>query len=276
VYTGGGLIKEIMLGGIAMLEQYKCDRLVVKKYTTRQEMGAAAAADAEQVIAQIIRDKGYVNMIFAAAPSQNEMLDNLLNSSLIDWSKVNAMHMDEYVGLPEGSPQSFGTYLWEHIFCHKQFQSIHYIRGNTENTQAECERYTALLREYPVDVVCLGIGENGHIAFNDPWVAEFADEKAVKVVQLDPVCRNQQVNDGCFAAIDDVPNHAITLTVPALMAARYMFCVVPSATKADAVRRTVCGPVTEDCPASILRTHGAAVLYCDADSGRDLTKEAML
>ena len=256
-----------------MMEQWKQDQLDIKKYTTRQEMGAGAAADAEKVIAQIIQEKGHINMIFAAAPSQNEMLQNLLRSEKIDWSKVNAMHMDEYVGLPEGSAQSFGTYLNDHIFCHKQFKSIHYIHGAAPDAAAECARYTQILRQYPVDVVCLGIGENGHIAFNDPWVAEFQDQEAVKVVQLDEMCRNQQVNDGCFPSIDDVPTHAITLTIPSLMAAKHMFCVVPAATKADAVKNTVHGPITEDCPASILRTHGSAVLYCDADSGRYLATE---
>ncbi len=256
-----------------MLEQWKCDQLTIKKYTTRQEMGTAAAADAEKVIAQIIREKGYVNMIFAAAPSQNEMLQSLLNSDCIDWSKVNAMHMDEYVGLPEGSAQSFGAYLNDHIFSHKTFKSVHYIRGSAEDSQEECGRYSEILRQYPVDVVCQGIGENGHIAFNDPWVAEFQDKKAVKVVQLDEMCRNQQVNDGCFPAIDDVPTHAITLTIPSLMAAKHLFCVVPAATKAEAVKNTVYGLVSENCPASIMRTHSAAILYCDGDSGRYLTKE---
>ena len=256
-----------------MMEQWKQDQLEIKKYTTRQEMGAGAAADAERVIAQIIQEKGHINMIFAAAPSQNEMLQNLLHSERIDWSKVNAMHMDEYVGLPEGNPQSFGAYLNDHIFRHKQFKSVHYIHGAAPDAAAECARYTQILQQHPVDVVCLGIGENGHIAFNDPWVAEFQDQEAVKVVQLDEICRNQQVNDGCFPSIDDVPTHAITLTIPSLMAAKHMFCVVPAATKAEAVKNTVHGPITEDCPASILRTHSSAVLYCDADSGRYLVKE---
>ena len=256
-----------------MMEQWKQDQLEIKKYTTRQEMGAGAAADVERVIAQIIQEKGHINMIFAAAPSQNEMLQNLLHSERIDWSKVNAMHMDEYVGLPEGNPQSFGAYLNDHIFRHKQFKSVHYIHGAAPDAAAECARYTQILQQHPVDVVCLGIGENGHIAFNDPWVAEFQDQEAVKVVQLDEICRNQQVNDGCFPSIDDVPTHAITLTIPSLMAAKHMFCVVPAATKAEAVKNTVHGPITEDCPASILRTHSSAVLYCDADSGRYLVKE---
>lgn len=256
-----------------MVSQWKKDQLQIKKYATRQEMGAGAAADAEKVIAGIIEEKGEINMIFAAAPSQNEMLQNLLSSSRIDWSKVNALHMDEYVGLPAGDPHTFGSYLKEHIFGHKPFKSVHYICGSAADPEAECLRYSKLLEEYPVDVVCLGIGENGHIAFNDPWVAEFNDPKAVKVVELDSMCRMQQVNDGCFPTIDDVPTHAVTLTIPSLVAAKHMFCVVPAATKANAVKNTVYGPITEDCPATILRNHPSAILYCDADSGVYLKEE---
>ena len=254
-----------------MVMEFKKDKLTVKRYDTRQEMGACAAAEAEKIIAAIIAEKGQINMIFAAAPSQNEMLQNLLNSNLIDWSKVNALHMDEYVGLPEDDSHTFGTYLKEHIFAHKPFKSVHYICGSAADSEAECLRYSALLQQYPVDVVCLGIGENGHIAFNDPWVVEFNDPKAVKVVELDAMCRNQQVNDGCFPTINDVPTHALTLTIPSLTAAKHLFCVVPAATKANAVKNTVYGPITEDCPASIMRLHPSATLYCDADSGCYLT-----
>ena len=250
------------------MEQWKKDNLIIKKYETRQQMGKAAALDAEEVICRIIAEKGEINMIFAAAPSQNEMLEGLLSGDKIDWSKVNALHMDEYVGLPEGDSHTFGMYLYEHIFRHKPFKSIHYIGGG--DPAAVCERYEKLLAEYPVDVVCLGIGENGHIAFNDPWVADFDDPKPVKIVELDAMCRQQQVNDGCFPELESVPTHAVTLTIPALTAAGYMFCVVPGATKTDAVTKTVNGPVTEDCPATILRKHSGAILYCDGDSGRNI------
>lgn len=255
-----------------MISQFTQDKLVVKKYATRAEMGAGAAADAEKVIAGIIAEKGEINMIFAAAPSQNEMLAGLLSSSVIDWSKVNALHMDEYLGLPEGDSHTFGAYLYDHIFGQKPFKSVHYI-GSGNDPEEVCRRYTETLEKYPVDVVCLGIGENGHIAFNDPWVAEFNDPKAVKVVELDSMCRMQQVNDGCFPTIDDVPTHAVTLTIPSLVAAKHMFCVVPASTKANAVKNTVYGPITEDCPATILRNHPSAVLYCDADSGVYLKEE---
>lgn len=252
--------------------ELKKDKLVIKRYDTRAEMGACAAQEAEKVIADIIAKKGQINMIFAAAPSQNEMLAGLLNSPIIDWSKVNALHMDEYVGLPEGDSHTFGVYLYEHIFRHKNFKSIHYIRGFAEDAEAECERYTKLLEQFPPDVVCLGIGENGHIAFNDPWVADLNDPKMVKIVELDGMCRQQQVNDGCFPALADVPTHAVTLTVTALTSAEYMFCVVPAPTKANAVKATVYGPISEDCPASVMRRHDHAVLYCDRDSGKYLVE----
>ena len=252
------------------MQQLKKDKLTVKKYNTRAEMGAFAAADAERVIADIINKKGEVNIIFAAAPSQNEMLENLLKSPLIDWEKVNALHMDEYIGLPEGDSHTFGIYLKDHIFGHKKFKTVNYIRGFSDNAEAECARYTEVLNKYKPDVVCLGIGENGHIAFNDPWEADFNDPKAVKIVALDEKCRMQQVNDGCFHSIDAVPTHAITLTIPTLFSAAHLFCVVPAATKADAVKNTVCGEITVDCPASIMRNHADATLYCDADSGKYL------
>ena len=255
------------------MKQWKKEQLIIKKYPTRKEMGQGAAADAERVIADIIAQKGEINMIFAAAPSQNEMLQSLLNSQIIDWSKVNALHMDEYIGLPEGDSHTFGSYLNDHIFSHKPFKSVHYIRGSAADPEAECLRYSQLLQEFPVDVVCLGIGENGHIAFNDPWVAQFEDPKAVKIVELDAMCRNQQVNDGCFPTLEDVPTHAITLTIPSLVFAKYMFCVVPAATKAEAVKNTVYGQISEDCPASILRKHPNAILYCDSDSGFHLKED---
>ena len=252
------------------MQELKKDKLSVKRYSTRAEMGACAARDAEKVISAIIKEKGEVNIIFAAAPSQNEMLENLLKSPIIDWECVNALHMDEYIGLPEGDSHTFGIYLKEHIFGHKNFKSINYIRGFADDAEAECARYTEVLKQFRPDVVCLGIGENGHIAFNDPWEADFNDPKAVKIVALDEKCRTQQVNDGCFPNIDAVPTHAITLTIPTLFAADHLFCVVPAATKAEAVKNTVLGEITVDCPASIMRKHSDATLYCDADSGKYL------
>jgi glucosamine-6-phosphate deaminase len=204
-------------------------------------------------------------MIFAAAPSQNDFLNVLIEQG-IDWRRINAFHMDEYIGLPANAPQRFGSFLNEKIFSKVPFASFNYINGNAADPDAECERYAELLIQNPPNIVCMGIGENGHIAFNDPHAADFDDPKQVKVVDLDLECRQQQVNDGCFPKLNDVPTHAVTLTIPALMAGKHIFCMVPGKNKARAIHDTLLGEVSEQCPASILRKHPNAVLFLDEDS----------
>ena len=242
------------------------DLLKVNIYDTRDEMGKAAGADIKSCILSLLEKKETINMIFAAAPSQNEVLYALATDKEIPWHRVNAFHMDEYIGLSKDAPQGFGNFLKEHIFGLADFKSVNYIDISAPDADAECERYSALLKEYPTDIVVMGIGENGHIAFNDPPVADFKDPKAVKPVALDEICRNQQVNDGCFAKLDDVPKTAITLTVPTLFAGDHLFCIVPAKTKANAVRATLCGEIGEACPATVLRRHESAILYLDGDS----------
>lgn len=246
------------------------DKLVVNIYDSRADMGAAAGAKAAELIKEQLAQKNEINVIFAAAPSQNETLATLIKAEGIDWGRVNAFHMDEYIGLSKDAPQGFGNFLKEHIFKFLPFKSVNYIDCTATDIDAECERYSKLLKENPVDIVLLGIGENGHIAFNDPHVADFNDEKTVKAVKLDEVCRQQQVNDGCFKTLADVPEYALTLTVPTLCAAKHMVCTVPAATKAWAVAATVNEPISEKVPATIMRKHDSAVMYCDNDSGRDL------
>jgi glucosamine-6-phosphate deaminase len=233
-------------------------------------MGAVAAKDVAETIRRLLAHQAEVNMIFAAAPSQNEFLEALSTSNHIDWRRIHAFHMDEYVGLPADASQRFGNFLKERIFDRAPFRNVHYLNGNHRQLDQECNRYAALLQQHPVDVVCMGIGENGHIAFNDPHVAQFDDPVRVKVVDLDETCRMQQVNDGCFASIDEVPTHALTLTVPALMSGRYLFCMVPARTKARAVYQTVHDPISEAIPATCLRMHENAVLYTDAESAEML------
>lgn len=258
-----------------MIKAFKQDSLLCRIYDTRSEMGAAAAEDIHNKILQLLSEKEVINMIFAAAPSQNEVLDALIRKTDIPWNRINAFHMDEYIGLNDDAPQKFGTFLKNAIFDRVPFKNIYLINGSSTQTQAECDRYTKLLKDNPVDIVCLGIGENGHIAFNDPGVADFDDKALIKVAQLDDMCRQQQVNDGCFAHIDDVPETALTLTIPALISAEYMFCVVPAATKANAVYTAIRGDISEKCPASVLRTHKNAILYCDSDSGAGLLQEVV-
>ena len=255
---------------MALLKELKCENLAVEIHDTRDAMGAAAAADCAAAMKKLLAEKAEINMIFAAAPSQNEFLDHLCAEEGLDWTRVNAYHMDEYVGLAADAPQGFGQFLKRGIFDRLPFKSVNYIDITATDADAEAARYGALLTKNPADIVCMGIGENGHIAFNDPHVADFNDKFACKKVDLDEKCRQQQVNDGCFATIDDVPKYALSLTIPTLMAPKHVFCMVPGATKTWAVTRTVTGEVGEACPATALRSHADATLYCDADSGKDL------
>lgn len=248
-----------------LTKSFKADLLSVNIYDTRKNMGMAAAADIAACMKKLLAEKDSIYMIFAAAPSQNEMLEALIAEEGIDWGRVHALHMDEYVNLPADAPQGFGNFLRRAIFDKVPFASVNLI-GTDADSEATCARYDALLTEHPVDIVCMGIGENGHIAFNDPHVADFHDPLKIKKVDLDQKCRQQQVNDGCFQSIDQVPTHALTLTIPTLYNVENVFCVVPAASKAEAVKNTVTGPVSEVCPASILRKHANATLYVDADS----------
>jgi glucosamine-6-phosphate deaminase len=242
------------------------DNLKVEIYTGRLAMGIAAAEIVAKKISQLQRKQDVVNIIFAAAPSQNEFLAALISQEGIDWSKVNAFHMDEYIGLPGGHAALFSSFLERKLFEHLPFRSLNCISCNAKDVQVECDRYAELLAQRPPDIVCMGIGGNGHIAFNDPHVADFNDPLRVKIVDLDHECRMQQVNDGCFLQLNDVPAKAITLTVPALLAGKHIYCIVPGKNKAKAVDRTLNGPVTEQCPASVLRTHADAILFLDNDS----------
>ena len=249
-----------------MTQKLAIDLLQVEKHDTRKAMGEAAAAAVYHQITKRLQTKPEINMLFAAAPSQNEFLAALASYGDIDWSRINALHMDEYIGLAPDAPQSFGNFLKAAIFGKVPFRSVNYLNGNAPDSEAECARYTALLSQMPLDIACTGIGENGHIAFNDPHVAEFEDASEVKEVMLDPVCRMQQVYDGCFQSLPEVPVKALTLTIPAILRAEYIVCVVPGQNKAKAVEQTLHGAISEACPASVLRRHPNATLYLEKDS----------
>ncbi len=250
------------------MKTFKQDKLTVEIYENRVLMGQAAARDIKEKIAQLLSAKAEINIIFAAAPSQNDVLKALAEDKEIEWDRVNAYHMDEYIGLDKDAPQGFGNFLKDHIFGLAPFKSVNYIDITAQDPEKEAQRYGKLLEKNPTDIVIMGIGENGHIAFNDPPVADFKDKKTVKPVKLDEVCRQQQVNDGCFESIDKVPTHALTLTVPTLMKAPWVYCIVPVKTKANAVKETLCGSIDEHCPASVLRTHNNAKLYLDNESSK--------
>ncbi|MFM8578471.1 MAG: glucosamine-6-phosphate deaminase [Planctomycetaceae bacterium] len=249
----------------------RVDQLDVIRHPDRAALGRAAGREIADILRQALAAQRRVRVVFAAAPSQNETLAALASAEGIEWSRVEAFHMDEYVGLEEGAPQRFARYLEERIFRRVMPGAVHLIgTGGSSSVLAaaadECRRYADVLGTAVIDLVCLGIGENGHIAFNDPPVADFHDPEAVKVVALDEACRRQQVNDGCFPSCEAVPTHAITLTIPTLLSARRMVCAVPGSTKRIAVERVLSGPVSTSCPASILRTHPACTLHVDHDS----------
>jgi glucosamine-6-phosphate deaminase len=244
------------------------DKLKVEIFPDRKAMGEAAGHAVAEKMKELLKEKENLFMVFAAAPSQNEFLDTLSGSPGIDWKKVTAFHMDEYVGLPLTAPQNFGFFLRERLFEKVHPGRVHYIDGTAKDLRAECDRYSSLLRDRPFDIACVGIGENGHLAFNDPPVADFNDPLWVKIVELDLASRQQQVHDGCFEDLASVPKKAITLTIPALFRAKFIHCMVPAATKAAAVKETLRGPISTACPATILRRHDNAILFLDQESSR--------
>ena len=246
-------------------QQKKYDNLVVSVYEKRRDMGRAAAADVIEKMKALLEKKRTIRMIFASAPSQNEFLETLRNASGIDWQRVTVFHMDEYIGLDPKSEQSFSKFLCDRLFDSVKPGKVHLING-LNHPEKEAQLYSERLREAPIDIVCLGIGENGHIAFNDPPVADFNDPKLIKKVKLDEISRQQQVNDNVFRHLDDVPAHALTLTIPALMSGSHLYCIVPGLTKKEAVRKTLTGSISEAVPATILRRHPDCTLYLDKDS----------
>jgi glucosamine-6-phosphate deaminase len=247
-------------------KEFTADRLAVKIFDGREQMGRYAATEVASRIKELLQSKDQINIIFAAAPSQNEFLEALARAQGIAWGSVNAFHMDEYIGLAPGHPQRFGHFLKERIFDKVGFKAVYFLDAEGQTPGKNSAEYTALLRRFPPDIVCMGIGENTHIAFNDPHVADFADPELVKPVRLDVASRQQQVNDGCFTALSEVPETAVTLTVPALMQATYVYCMVPGTHKAEAIYHTLHDRVSETYPSTVLREHPHAILYLDRES----------
>jgi glucosamine-6-phosphate deaminase len=238
--------------------------------SSREELGRVAARDIAEKLRERLAQQRSARIIFAAAPSQTVMLEALAEEPGIDWTRITAFHMDEYLGLAADAPQRFSAYLRRTIFDRVPFGAVHLIEPGT-NPQAVVDNYTALLGAAPIDLLLCGIGSNGHLAFNDP-PALFEDPADVKIVQLDDTCRQQQVDDLCFERFSDVPTEAITLSIPRLLRCDEVFCCVPGMLKADAVRDALEGLITELCPASILRLHPSCKLYLDRDSASKLTQ----
>ena len=254
-----------------MIRELRIDELEIKVFDNRVKMGEAAASAVGEQIVKLLGQQEYVNIVFASAPSQNEFLEALIKQPGIDWTRVNAFHVDEYIGLQENAPEKFGSFLRGKIFKYLPFHTLNYINGNAPDSFAECGRYAELLHDYPSDIVCLGIGENGHLAFNDP-PADFETEDPFIVVDLDEKCREQQLGEGWFKSIDEVPKKAISMSIKQIFKSKNIICSVPGERKAIAVKNCLEEPVSNLYPASVLQQHSNCTIYLDDLSASLLSK----
>jgi len=255
-----------------LVDSFRADKLNVYIYESRPSMGTAAAAVVAAELRRVIEARSQAVAIFASAPSQNEFLAALAGTPGIDWSRVVGFHLDEYLGMDDQAPQSFRRFLVDRLVSKVALKEFHGLRGEAEDGAAESKRYGELLVANPPDFAVLGIGENGHLAFIDPPFCDFEDPEPVKVVELDEVCRTQQVNEGAFATLGDVPRHALSLTIPTIMARPRLFAIVPGPAKREAIKSTIEGAIATTCPASILRRHPDAHLFIDRDSASLLAR----
>jgi glucosamine-6-phosphate deaminase len=245
-----------------MRKSFYQDKLRVEIFDNKEDMGQESASFVAEKLNLAIKDRGTANLILGTGASQFPFLDAFLKEDL-DWMKINLFHLDEYIGLSDQHPASFRRFLKERIAVKVNPKNVFYINGDEDNMDAEIRRYEKLLKDNPVDVACIGIGENGHIAFNDPGVADFNDPEYLKIVEMDTACRKQQVGEGWFPTINDVPGKAITLTITAIMDSGVISCTVPDTRKSEAVYNALMGKISPACPASILRKHNNAVLFLD-------------
>ncbi len=247
------------------MKTFTIDKLEVAIYEKTKAMGEAAAEFVEQKLTAAIKEKNAANMILATGASQFSFLEALQKKE-IDWQKVTVFHLDEYKGISDQHPASFRKYLKERILDAVSPKKIYFLEGDSEDLEKVMEDYSAELRKHPIDIACIGIGENGHIAFNDPPIADFDDPKLVKLAVLDEACRRQQLGEGWFPTFEEVPKEALTLTIPAIMSCKAISCVVPDGRKAQAVYDALYKTIDTSCPASILRTHPETRLFLDKKS----------
>ncbi len=248
------------------LKTFQVDALPVRVYRTMDELSETVALEVRDHLRECLATQGAAAAILATGNSQIAFLARLVALGGVDWSRVTLFHMDEYLGLPATHKASFRKYMRERVESLVKPRQFHYLDGDCDLPLDEVARYTALLKAQPLDLCCLGIGENGHIAFNDPPVARFDDAHLVKLVKLDDACKRQQVKEGHFESMEAVPPYAFTLTVPALCLARKLMCVAPETRKAQAVRDALRGPIATSCPASFLRTQPQCTMFLDPDS----------
>jgi glucosamine-6-phosphate deaminase len=250
--------------------QFNVEHLDVQLFADKQQMGVASASFVVEQLQQAIDRKGEANLVVATGNSQHAFLLALREIDGIDWSRVTVFHLDEYLGISDQHIASFRLYLQKWLFDHISFRAVHLLNGDAPDAQAECKRYSDLLAGQEIDVACIGIGENGHLAFNDP-PADFETSEIIHVVTLDEACRLQQVGEGYFNGIEDVPTQALSMSIPAIMSAKVISCVVPEQRKADAVKRTLEENISPMCPATVLRTHPDCHLFLDAESASKLS-----
>lgn len=257
------------MNNVSKSGNFKKDKLEINIYKDSTEMGKAAAKSVSEQLRNAVNKNGSANLILATGASQFTFLENLQKES-IEWDTITVFHLDEYKGISDKHPASFRKYLRERILDIVKPKQVYYLNGDVADTEQEALRYEKLLKEHEIDVACIGIGENGHIAFNDPPVADFDDPRLVKVVELDEACRKQQLGEGWFPTFNDVPTHALSLTIPAIMRCKIISCVVPDGRKSQAVYDTVNNEISTQCPATILKTHPAAMLYLDSAAASKL------
>ena len=248
------------------VQSFEADSLPVRVFASEEDMASAAAAEVNEYLCGIIANQGSAAAILATGNSQIQFLEQLVAIGEVDWNKVTLFHMDEYLGLDGNHTASFRRYMRERVEQKVHPAAFHYLEGDALEPMKECRRYADLLATQPIDLCCLGVGENGHIAFNDPPVADLNDPEIVKIVRLDDGCRQQQHGEGHFPTFDSVPQYALTLTVTALCQAKKMVCLCPETRKAQAVKDALQGPISTACPASHLRTQSHCVLYLDNNS----------
>lgn len=251
---------------VAATNFFHVDHLSVQVYKSEADMAFDVAAIVSNYLQSVLEQQQTAAVLLATGNSQLKFLDALIALGGVDWSKITLFHLDEYLGITADHPASFRRYLRERVEQRVMPQQFHYIEGDTLEPLGECDRYTKLLQAQPIDLCCLGVGENGHLAFNDPSVANFHDPYSIKLVKLDPHNRQQQVNTGQFPDIDSVPGYAFTLTLPLICSARKILCLAPTQRKAQIVKKMLQGSISVDCPASILRQQPQATLFLDSDS----------
>ena len=235
-------------------------------------MGKAAAEEAARILIDAIREKGEATFIAATGASQFEFLENLTNISSIDWSKTTMFHLDEYIGFPETHPASFRKYLKEKVINKVHLGNVYLIKGDAKSPELECERLDKIIKQKEIDVAFIGIGENGHLAFNDP-PADFDTTKPYLVVELDDACRKQQLGEGWFKSLDEIPRQAISMSIKQIMKSKNIICTVPDSRKAQAIKDCLEGDISPNHPASILRNHKSVFLFLDKDSAELLKKK---